>query len=224
MPGDMIDRNDNGVIDRDEIDIPTNTRPGVCGMGPGFFDTFDRNGDGTMTPQELQQHIVAPTVVYNDRMRLSLGGKVVELVHPGVNHSNDATVMVFPAERAAFATEFIADALVTGNARSLPSACGPFDGSPLAEWIQSYRTVEGLDFDVMITGHGSALLDKALVRETREYFEYLRAEVAAGMAAGQTLEQLKESVRLTPYREWANYERLRSDNVEAAYRNLLLYR
>jgi hypothetical protein len=157
-------------------------------------------------------------------MRIELGGKVVELVHPGLNHSNDATVMVFAAERAAFATEFIADALVAGNPRSLPSACGPFDGSPLAEWIKSYRTVEGLDFDVMITGHGSQFVDKTLIRETREFFEHLRGEVAAGMAAGQTLEQLKESVRLEPYKEWANYERLRAYNVEAAYRNLRIYR
>jgi glyoxylase-like metal-dependent hydrolase (beta-lactamase superfamily II) len=224
MPGDMVDRNSNGVIDRDEIDIPTNTRPGVCGMGPGFFDTFDRNGDGTMTPQELQQFIVKPTIVYNDRMRIELGGKVVELLHPGLNHSNDATVMVFPSERAAFVTEFVVDALVTDNARSLPSACGPFDGSPLAEWIKSYRAVEELDVDVIVTGHGPGLVDKTLVRETREFFELLRDEVAAGMAAGQALEQLKQSVLLEPYKDWANYERLRSYNVEAAYRNLLTYR
>ena len=55
--------------------------------------------------------------------------------------------MVFPAERTAFATEFIADALVANNPRSLPSACGPFDGTPLAEWIMSYRAVEDLDVD-----------------------------------------------------------------------------
>jgi len=224
MPGDMVDRNDNGVIDRDEIDIPTNTRPGVCGMGPGFFDTFDRNGDGTMTPQELQQFIAKPTIVYSDRMRIELGGKVVELVHPGLNHSDDATVMLFPAERTLFATEFLADALVAQNARALPSACGPFDGNPLAEWIKSYETVEALDFDVLATGHGAPLYDKTLVRETREYFQYLRAEVAAGMAAGQTLDELKENVRLDRYKDWANYERLRAYNVEAAYRNLLLYR
>lgn len=224
MPGDMLDRNDNGVIDRAEIDIPTNSRPGVCGMGPTFFDTIDRNGDGVATPQELQQGIVKPTIVYNDRMRIELGGKVVELVHPGRNHSNDATVMVFPQERAAFATEFIADALVGPNARSLPSACGPFDGSPLSEWIRSYEAVEVLDFDVLVTGHGSALLDKTLVRETREFFEHLRDEVSAGMAAGRTLVELKESVMLEPYMQWANYERLRADNVEAAYRNLHLYR
>ena len=37
MPGDMVDRNNNGAIDPDEIDIPTNAAPGICGMGPGFF-------------------------------------------------------------------------------------------------------------------------------------------------------------------------------------------
>jgi glyoxylase-like metal-dependent hydrolase (beta-lactamase superfamily II) len=187
MPGDMIDRNDNGVIDRSEIDIPTNTRPGVCGMYPGWFDTADPNRDGKITPRELQQHIVRPTIVYHDRMR-------------------------------------IADALVAGNARSLPSACGPFDGSPLDEWIKSYRAVEALDFDVLVPGHGSELLDKTLVRETREFFEDLRSEVAAGMAAGQSLEQLKQSVKLERYRNWANYERLRIHNIEAAYRNLVTYR
>jgi glyoxylase-like metal-dependent hydrolase (beta-lactamase superfamily II) len=224
MPGDMIDRNDNGVIDREEIDIPTSSRPGVCGMGPGFFDSVDRNGDGTVTPQELQAYIVKPTLLYSERMSIELGGKLVELVHPGTNHSDDATVMLFPEERAIFATEFLADALVAGNAHSLPSACGPFDGSPLAEWIKSYRSVEALDFDVLVTGHGSALLDKALVRDTREYFEELVAEVSAGMAAGQTLAELESSVRLEAYSGWANYERLRSYNVEAAYRNLTLYR
>ena len=221
MPGDMIDRNLNGVIDREEIDIPTNTRPGVCGMGPGFFDGIDRNSDGVATPQELQQFIVKPSIVYNDRMRIELGGKVVELVHPGLNHSDDATVMLFPGERAAFATEFIADALVAGNPHSLPSACGPFDGSPLDEWIKSYRIVEALDFDVLVPGHGTELVDKALVRETREYFEELRTQVAAGMAAGQTLEQLKGSVKLERYKDWANYDRLRAYNVEAAWFNLL---
>ena len=77
---------------------------------------------------------------------------------------------------------------------------------------------------MLVPGHGSQLLDKTLVRETREYFEDLRSEVAAGMAAGQTLEQLKDSVKLERYKSWANYERLRAYNVEAAYRNLLTYR
>jgi glyoxylase-like metal-dependent hydrolase (beta-lactamase superfamily II) len=224
MPGDMVDRNDNGVIDPEEIAIPTNARPGVCGMSNNWFATRDYDGDGKIPPQELQRDIVRPTVVYSERMRIDLGGKTVELVHPGLNHSDDATVMLFPEERVAFATEFLADALVTNDIHSLPSACGPFDGNPLAEWIKSYRTVEALDFDVLATGHGTPLFAKADVAVTREFFEDLVAAVSAGIEAGKPLEDLKASVRLDKYKSWANYERLRPYNVEAAYLNLKLYR
>ena len=223
MPGDMLDRNDNGVIDPDEIDIPTKTRPGVCGWGPSFFTTWDHNKDGKVTPAELQRDIRKPDVVYSDRMQLQLGGRTVELVHPGLNHSDDATVMYFPAERVVFATEFLADALVTTDIRSLPSACGPFDGNPLAEWIKSYRTVEALDFDVLAPGHGG-LFKKADVTTTREFFQDLAAAVSAGMAQGKSLEELEKTVMIEKYKGWAQYERLRVYNIRSAYQNLKLYR
>jgi glyoxylase-like metal-dependent hydrolase (beta-lactamase superfamily II) len=223
MPGDMIDRNLNGRIDREDIMIPTEAHPGICGWGPSFFTMFDRDGDGQVTPQELQADIVPPDIVYSERMRIELGGKRVELVHPGLNHSDDATVMLFPDERVVFATEFLADALVTDDIRSLPSACGPFDGSPLAEWIRSYRSVEALDFDILAGGHG-ALFEKQDVTDTRRYFEALVAAVSAGMAEGKSLDELKETLQLEGYEDWANYERLRQNNIEAAYRNLTLYR
>jgi glyoxylase-like metal-dependent hydrolase (beta-lactamase superfamily II) len=219
MPGDMWDRNDNGVIDPDEIGIPTTAWPGICGLGPNSFPQMDRNKDGTIAPQELQADIRRPDVVYSDRMRIDLGGKTVELIHPGLNHSDDATVMYFPAERVVFATEFLADALVTTSMRSMPSACGAFDGHPMAEWIKSYRTVEALDFDILAPGHG-ALFKKADVTEAREFFEDLRAQVSAGMAAGKTLDELKTSIALDKYKAWAYFDRLREANIAAAYTNL----
>jgi len=219
MPGDMIDRNRNGAIDPDEIDVPTKAAPGICGMGPGFFETIDRNKDGLVPPAELQADIRRPDIVYSERMRISLGGRTVELIHPGLNHSDDATVMLFRDERVLFATEFLADALVTTNPRSLPSACSAFDRHPLSEWIRSYRTVEALDFDRVAPGHGE-VFDKAIVTETREYFEYLVAQVSAGIRSGRPLAELRESITLDRYKTWANYDRLRRMNVEAAYLNL----
>jgi len=224
MPGDMIDRNNNGLIDPEDIDIPSTQKPGFCGMFVGFQAQIDRNGDGVATPAELQQNIVRPDIVYSERMQIALGGKRVELVHPGRNHSNDATVMLFPEERVVFATEFIADALVTDNIHSMPSACGPFDGSPLDEWIRSYRTVEALDFDILAGGHGRVLFDKSDVTETRIYFEALKAAVEDAMAAGMSLEQMQDTILLEQYADWVNYDRLRRDNIEAAYLNLKLYR
>lgn len=224
MPGDMVDRNNNGLIDREDIMIPTHAKPGTCGMFDGFFEQIDVNGDGVATPAELQRNIVPPDIVYSERMQIELGGKRVELIHPGLNHSNDATVMLFPVERVLFATEFIADALVTDDIHSLPSACGPFDGSPLDEWIRSYRTVEALDFDIVAGGHGRVLFDKQGVTDTRIYFEDLEAAVSDAMAAGLSLEEMQQTIKLEQYSGWVNYDRLLKDNIEAAYLNLKLYR
>ena len=219
MPGDMVDRNRNGAIDKDEIDIPTNAAPGICGMGPTFFASIDRDKNGLVPPAELQADIHPPDVVFSERMQIALGGRTIQLLHPGLNHSDDATVMLFPEERVLFATEFLADALVTTNPRSLPSTCSAFDRHPLAEWIRSYRTVEGLDFDRVAPGHGN-VFDKAVVTETREYFEYLVAQVSAGIRSGKPLADLLETITLDRYKDWANYDRLRRMNVEAAYLNL----
>jgi glyoxylase-like metal-dependent hydrolase (beta-lactamase superfamily II) len=223
MPGDMWDRNDNGRIDPEDISIPTNAAPGICGLGRNSFATMDRNKDGYIAPQELQADIRRPDIVYSQSMRIVLGGKTVEIIHPGLNHSDDASIMYFPAERVVFATEFLADALVTTSMRSLPSACGPFDGTPMSEWIRSYATVEALDFDVLAPGHGS-LFKKADVTEARIFFEDLRREVSAGMAAGKSLQELQQTITLAKYRDWVNYERLRPANIAAAYNNLKLYR
>jgi glyoxylase-like metal-dependent hydrolase (beta-lactamase superfamily II) len=223
MPGDMVDRDNNGLIDYDDIMIPTNAKPGFCGMSEAWFRGLDEDGDGVVTPAQFQQNIVPPDIVYSERMSIELGGKRVELVHPGLNHSDDATVMLFPEERVLFATEFIADALVRDDIHSLPSACGPFDGSPLADWIASYRTVEALDFDLVAPGHG-AVFDKAGVTATRIYFEDLVAAVSAAMADGQTLAEMQESIELEQYADWVNYDRLLEDNIEAAYLNLKLFR
>ena len=105
----------------------------------------------------------------------------------------------------------------------LSCACSAFDRHPLAEWIRSYRTVEAIDFDRVAPGHGD-VFDKPVVTETREYFEYLVAEVSAGIRSGRPLEELVETISLERYRGWANYERLRRMNVEAAYSNLTRFR
>jgi glyoxylase-like metal-dependent hydrolase (beta-lactamase superfamily II) len=221
MPGDMIDRNDNGIFDPDEFRIPAEAAPGVC--GGRFTDTKDLDGDGRMTPAEYFSEIVPPDIVYGDRMTILLGGQTIELIHPGRNHADDATVLYFPADGVVFAADFLADALVTDTMHSLPSACGPFDGHPLSEWIDSYRAVEALDFDFLAPAHG-AFYTKQEVTDTREYFEYLVAEVTAAMQAGLSLEEMKAAVRLDEFRDWAQYDRLREKNVEAAYHNLTLYR
>jgi glyoxylase-like metal-dependent hydrolase (beta-lactamase superfamily II) len=224
MPGDMIDRNDNGTFEVEEIVGPFQTHPGICGMPENFFRTHDRNHDGHMTPAELYTDVRPPDIVYSQRMRITLGGKVIELIYPGKNHADDGTVVLFPQERIAFAADFPADALVGDTLRSLPSACGNFDSHPLAAWIESFRALEALDFDKLAGGHGSALFSKPDIAEARRYFEDLAAAVGAGMSQGKSLAELKRTIHLEKYKEWKFYDRLREDNIASAYFNLKIYR
>ena len=224
LPGDMIDRNANGTMEIEEINIPSEEHPGICGMPAFWFPTHDRNGDGHMTPAELFADIVPPDITYSERMTLRLGDETVQLIFPGKNHADDGTVLYFPAERVVFSTDFPADALVGKSMRSLPSACGAFDEHPMSEWIRSYRTIEALDFDILAQGHGAVNFTKADVTEGREYFEYLRDQVSAAMAKGMSLDEMRRTLMLEKYKDWAFYDRLRVMNIEAAYHNLSTYK
>jgi len=224
MPGDMIDRNNNGQFEVEEILIPAKAHPGICGMPESFFRTHDRNQDGHMTAAEYFSEVSRPDIVFSDRMQIQLGGKAVQLIHPGKNHANDGTVVLFPAHRVAFSTDFPSDALVRGSLRSLPSACGNFDQHPMVEWIRSYKSIEELDFDMLAGGHGDVLFKKTDVVEARQFFEDLVAAVKSGISDGKSLEELKRTILLEKYKDWAFFQRLREDNIESAYNNLRLYR
>lgn len=223
MPGDMIDRNYNGKFDREDIDVPTLADPGICGMSTQYFDQIDTNGDGIVPPAEFQQNIVKPDLYYSERMSLTLGGETVELMHPGKNHGNDMTVLYFPKQRVVFATDMIADALVRNDIKSVPSACGPLDGTPIAEWIRSYKNVYALDFDIFAGGHGG-FFTKAEVALPIQYLEDLKAAVEQGIAAGVSMEEMKQTILLEQYKDWLYYDRLREKSVEAAYLNLTRFK
>src|SRR5262245_3316303 len=98
MPGDMIDRNNNGQFEAEEIVGPATAHPGICGMPESFFRTHDRNQDGHMTPAEYFAEVRGPDIVYSERMQIRLGNKTVELIYPGKNHASDGTVVLFPTE------------------------------------------------------------------------------------------------------------------------------
>jgi glyoxylase-like metal-dependent hydrolase (beta-lactamase superfamily II) len=224
MPGDIVDVNDNGKIDPMEIGQPIMAHPWICGAFPQAALDKDRNGDQLASGDEWNADIRKPDIVYSERMTLKLGGKTIELVFPGKNHANDGTAVLFRDERVLFTVDFPQDVLVQNSMRSLPSACGPFDGHPLADWISSYRTLEALDFDVVSGGHGWKTFTRQDLTEGREYFEYLEREVSAAMTKGLSLAEIRKTVTLDRYKDWTGYERLREWNVEAAYYNLKIYR
>jgi metallo-beta-lactamase class B len=215
MPGGIWDGNRNGRIEFDEAS--------TAGRFQGYFKRLDRNGDGGVAPAEYHAEIRRPDIVYSQRMTLNLGDARVELIHPGANHSDDATIVWFPEERVVFAVDFIADGAVRDSLQSLPGAWGDFDWNPMSGWIDSMKVVEALDFDVFVAGEGN-VASKADVTAMRQFFEDLRAAVSAGMSQGKSLAELQQAITLETYKGWRGYEERRLLNIEAAYNNLRLYR
>lgn len=156
----------------------------------------------------------APEVVFSDGMTIELGGKAVALSYVGRNHSDNMIVMRFPEERVLFAVDFIP--VKTLGFKNLSDSYFP-------GWIDSLRAVEAMDFDILAPGHGS-MGKKSDVTAFREYMSDLYGAVLQATRAGQTLDQMKASIKLEKYKGWAQYEAWRPLNIEGVYNRIALQR
>jgi glyoxylase-like metal-dependent hydrolase (beta-lactamase superfamily II) len=167
--------------------------------------------------EKAKQHIVAeqvptatPQLTFTDRKTIQLGYKQVELIHFGPSHSDNLIVMHFPAERTVFVVDIVA-------VKRLPYQDFP-DGD-LAGLIASLKALEAMDFDILAPGHG-ALGGKADIADHRRYLETLRDRVQAGIDAGKSVDELKQTVTMPEYASWGMYTEWREPNVAGMYRLL----
>lgn len=151
-----------------------------------------------------------PQLTFTDRMSIDLGGKHIELIYTGRNHSDNSLVVLLPQNKVLFAVDFIP--VETVAYRALP------DGYP-DEWIESLKRIEQLDFDTLVPGHGK-IGKKDHVRLFREYLEALRAAVSEQLQKGASLEEATKTVRLPKYEQWYGYADWFTENVEGMYRHL----
>lgn len=203
----LWDANGDGMIQESEAD----------GSAVTAFAQLDVNGNGSLTRAEIWAArfggptVRPPDLYYSNHAVITLGGKKVELHYTGRNHTDDMTVVLFPAERTIYTVDFL-----TPNrpARTV------LDGGYLPDWVESLRRVEALDFDIIVPGHESPGT-KAQVSEQARYMEDLYAAVSAGIAAGRTEEELVETILLEDYSHLIEYEYSRAGNVAGAYEMLM---
>ena len=156
-----------------------------------------------------------PTIAFDDYLALTLGDTTIELHYAGRNHSDNSVVLYHPAQRLAFAVDFI------------PVDSMPFRDLPdfyLPDWLDSLTWIEGnLDFDTLVPGHPPVPGTKADVGEIRGYAEDLIAAIDAAQAEGLADNSLEmvEAVRaaLEPDNgTWANFEEYLPLNIEGVIR------
>jgi glyoxylase-like metal-dependent hydrolase (beta-lactamase superfamily II) len=157
--------------------------------------------------------VLRPESTYSGRRTITLGGKRVEMIHPGPTaHAPDLTVLYFPEERVVFGADFIA-------VKTVPGSNTMASGASVAEYVDAVKAVEALDFNIAALGH-SPIGNKADIVAHRQYYEKIAARVAAGIKAGQTLEQIQAAKIMDEYKDWVEYDEDNDINIANVYKTL----
>lgn len=155
-----------------------------------------------------------PDLTFSDQMTIELGGKTVELHYLGRSHSDNMIVMHFPEERALFAVDFI-------SVKRMPYR--DLGDAYLPDWIDAIKRVEGIDFDILVPGHGP-MGTRQDAAEHRRYLEALYGAVLSAAREGKTLEEMKQSISLDEFKHFAQYEAWLPLNIEGMNRQISLHR
>ncbi len=189
-----LDTDADGVISRAE----------ASGMQDAQFAGMDANEDGNINGAELMRGPVSlvhpPNITYTDRIEIDLGGKRVRMDWVGaMNHSLDSSRITFPDSSVMFVVDYI-------TFQRLPYMEMDYELGMFDEWMAAIRETEELsrDFDHVATGHGPVGTSED-VTAWRRYFELLQEAVAAGIATGQSLEEMQLTIEIPEYSHWAGY-------------------
>jgi glyoxylase-like metal-dependent hydrolase (beta-lactamase superfamily II) len=74
------------------------------------------------------------------------------------------------------------------------------DQSFVGDWAQTLERLRALKPSVIVPGHGPVMRDDSYVRSMVDLLAFMKREVDAAAARGETLEQTRKSVNLSEFR------------------------
>ena len=182
-----LDANGNGLVEASEV--PEDIQR-FYGSSQTQFPGFDANGDGVLNGAELVRGPVSfvhpPNITFTDEITIRLGGKRVKLTWLGeMNHSKDSSLIEFPDDNVVMAVDYV-------SFGRLPNREMDYENGMYEEWMTAIRETEAVarTYEFVATGHGPVGTWED-VQDWREYLGKLQAQVEAGIAADQSLEQMQ---------------------------------
>jgi glyoxylase-like metal-dependent hydrolase (beta-lactamase superfamily II) len=134
-----------------------------------------------------------PDSIVTDRRELDVGGRHIEVFHPGPAHTPGDLIVWDPAEKV----------LATGDVLMHRASPDMSEASPL-EWATVLDSLVGLEPSAVVAGHFGPSHPADLTR-FRDYLRALIGEVKAELAAGTPPEQVPGRVRMAAFGDFAQY-------------------
>jgi glyoxylase-like metal-dependent hydrolase (beta-lactamase superfamily II) len=129
-----------------------------------------------------------PNDVFDDRQKLNIGGKTLELLHPGPGHTDGDLVVLFVEE----GTVHLGDLMFNRLYPRIDLGAG----GTVRGWPSALDRVMAMAFDRVIPGHG-ATTDRDGLLQFRAFMMQLADLAAASAARGESLEDFLATDELT---------------------------
>ena len=121
-----------------------------------------------------------PTITFDDRAAIHLGGVEVQLLWLGRGHTNGDTIIYFPDLKTVHVGDLIIDGMPVIDYAA---------GGSAVEFLTTIDNLLQVDFDAVIPGHGR-VMTKDDVRAYRARFQTMNDRLRALIRSGVTKEQL----------------------------------
>jgi len=150
-----------------------------------------------------------PAVFFEHKMVIDDGTQRVELIHFGHGHTMGDAVAWLPRHGILFT----GDACVNG-------AFNYTGESSTESWIAVLNAMAELPVKTICPGHGE-MSDESLIASQRRYFSELRMAVRKLIDADKTLDEIKQTIDLPFYKEWAGVDvKTRTENIEHVFKEM----
>jgi hypothetical protein len=172
----------------------------------------DRNGDGLVRSEEVYSRVRDVESHFDEKRVISLGGKTIEMVHAASGRMGDNTIVNFPSERTAFASD----------APPLEDAAFNFDTWTPNDTKAWLAAAASLQFDTLVLENGHAI-PRARITRLSTYVSDLVARVVDEYEAGRSPADFTEAKLPQGYRADAAFRDWRG-NVSDVFDNLSVFR
>lgn len=161
------------------------------GRGPGDDSLTDENRDAiryslrlreAQLAQLTQLDLIAPDLVFEQRLELRVGAREVHLLHFGPAHTRGDVIVYLPAEGIMAVGDLLEHGLPWFG-----------DGYP-AGWAATLDSIAALEPAVLVPSHGAVERTDELLRDERELLDLVVAHARAATGTGTSREQAMASL------------------------------
>lgn len=187
----------------------------ICNSGL-FDDTAVTIGHRRIRPHILreQRNSAVPDVTFDDELTLNAGGVEVRLLYFGPSHSDNLIHVHVPEDRVLISID-VARTSLFPDLRDM-------DVHGMLNNLDRLSRLD--DVDVVLPGHGTELLDQTSFVRMREFLATLHDRVLDAMIAGQSLPEIRQTIRMEEFSDLGGLDRSLDTNIVTMYDFLYRYR